>query len=141
MKPVQSKTETINDFFKTKEFGFLFVQDKEDLNMDKNMKTIFHWVGTRPKVKCAGFKKDLILQPWQTDIRIQFNFEVVYCIKDGENLVLQDGKLFPITIVYSEFGPLIGFNDPYQTGLDYNEKAIAFRKALDERNSEKKQKI
>lgn len=79
------------------------------------------------------FKKDMVLQPWQSAIRIQFNFERVYCIQEGHNLLLQDGNLLPVTTVYTGGKALIGRNDPYQIGLDYNDDARAFRAALDQR--------
>lgn len=91
------------------------------------------WIGSRPPLKCAMFKKDMLLQPWQSAIRIQFNFERVYCIQEGHNLLLNDGNLLPVTTVYTGGKALIGRNDQYQTGLDYNDDARAFRAALDQR--------
>ena len=102
--------------------------------------TALKWIGTRPQAVCAAFKKELpTMQPWQTACRIQFRFETVWCIMDkskAESLLLKDGSTVAVATVHNQFGSLIGLADPYQTGLDYNEQALSFRNALDERNME-----
>lgn len=95
----------------------------------------FTWIGVRPTAVCAALKRDLPpLQPWQTAIRISFRFERVYCILNSDkSLVLSNGEAEPVTAVYANGKALLGKNDYLQTGLDYNDDARAFRKALSAR--------
>ena len=94
------------------------------------------WIGSRPDVACKQFKKDLVLQPWQSPIRIAFRFETVWCVREGNNLLLSNGELLPFTRVITNGKCLVGLNDPYQTGLDYSEDSKAFRNALQQRMSD-----
>lgn len=95
------------------------------------------WIGPRPCLVCAAFKKDLpITKPWQTGIRIAFRFETVWCIRIGHSLLEVGGALLPITEVYLRDRVLIGRDDAYQAGLDYSEDAKTFRNALNEREKE-----
>lgn len=91
------------------------------------------WIGQRPAVVCARFKKYLVLQPWQTALQIDFRFERVYVVREGNTLLLKDGGLLQITFVYTNGKALVGRDDPYQLGLDYSDDAKAFLAAIQER--------
>lgn len=101
------------------------------------MKTIRQWIGPRPDAVCAAFKKYLFLQPWQIAVRIDFTFERVWCVREGNNLLLKDGSLLPITTVYANGKALTGRDDAYQTGISHTEEGKAFQNALMQREMEK----
>lgn len=94
------------------------------------------WVGSRPDVICAGFKKDLKLPhpTWQAAMRIAFQFETVWCIREDNDLLLRDGGKVRITVVRTHNGEyLIGKDDPYQLGMDYSQQAKTFQAAIMQR--------
>lgn len=90
------------------------------------------WIGSRPNVVCHAFKKYLVLQPWQIAKRIAFRFETVWCIREGDSLVLNTGERIKFATVYTDGKCLVGPDDPSQIA-EYNADAIAFRKALVDR--------
>jgi hypothetical protein len=92
------------------------------------------WIGLRPDAVCAAYLKDLPRTKWQTAVKIEFRFEVVYCLLEREHIVCKDGNLMKVAVVHrSGKQTLIGRADYLQTGIDWFEDGKQFQSALTER--------